>query len=208
MSHDSVDPRQDYFDTLADRWDGFEDLEVLGPRLDRELEILGIGRSETVMDVGCGTGNLTLALLRRLGPDGRVLAVDIAPAMIEKARDKVRDDRVAWIQGALARLPLPACSVDRAMLLSVWPHVDDRAAAASELFRVLRPGGVANVVHLNSRSRINAIHAGVGGAIGQDLLPPADETARTLEAAGFLVTAQRDDDEGYLVSASRKESIR
>jgi len=46
---------------------------------------MGVNPDETVLDVGCGTGNLTGALLARLSATGRVIAVDISPRMIEVA---------------------------------------------------------------------------------------------------------------------------
>jgi ubiquinone/menaquinone biosynthesis C-methylase UbiE len=75
-----------FFDGIADKWDGWDDLEVLGRRLAAGLEEMGVAPHETVLDVGCGTGNLTKALLARLGPNGRVIAADISPRMVEVAR--------------------------------------------------------------------------------------------------------------------------
>jgi ubiquinone/menaquinone biosynthesis C-methylase UbiE len=43
-----------------------------------------------VLDFGCGPGRVTVAAARRVGPEGRVLAVEVQPAMLERAREKVR----------------------------------------------------------------------------------------------------------------------
>jgi ubiquinone/menaquinone biosynthesis C-methylase UbiE len=192
-----------YFDGIAGKWDGWEDLPSLSVKLAAGLAELGLGPSETVLDAGCGTGNLTREILAKLCPAGRVVAVDFAPRMIKRARRKVRDLRVRWHVADVGRLPIPDASCDRVLCFSLWPHIDDRDAVAAELGRVLRPGGHLHIWHLASRGKINEVHACAGGPIGHDLLPPAGETAALLSRHGFAVTAQVDDETGYLVSAVR-----
>lgn len=196
-----ANPRSAHFDAIADKWDGWDDLVVLRKRLDAGLAGFGLGSGETVLDVGCGTGNLTLALTRALGKDGRVVAVDISPRMIETARAKVQDPRVTFHVADAERLPLPEASCHRIVCFSVWPHFVERDAVARELARVLRPGGQVHVWHLASRDTINAIHASAGEAVQGDILAPATETAACLTRAGLEVTTVIDDADGYLVTA-------
>jgi ubiquinone/menaquinone biosynthesis C-methylase UbiE len=193
-----------FFDGIAAKWDGWEDLPALAARLAAGIEELGVGPDEAVLDVGCGTGNLTAALLTVLSLAGKVTAVDIAPRMIEQARRKIRDRRVEWHVADVRRLPIPDSSCDRAICFSVWPHIGDRQAAAAEIGRVLKPGGVLHVWHLSSRARINEVHASAGESIHYDRLPPADETADLLSRCAFRVTTAIDDGERYLVTAIRE----
>jgi ubiquinone/menaquinone biosynthesis C-methylase UbiE len=192
-----------YFDSIAGKWDGWEDLPSLAAKLGAGLEELGVGPNETILDVGCGTGNLILALLARLSSAGRVAAVDIASRMIEEAGRKIRDPRVEWHIADVRRLPLQSGHFDRAFCFSVWPHIDDPGAAVEELCRVLKPGGYLHIWHLSSRHKITEVHASTDGPIHHDVLQPAAVTANLLKQHGFLVTTVVDDSERYLVTAVR-----
>ena len=196
-------PRTAFFDDIASRWDGWEDLPAMASRLAAAFTELGLAPDEAVADVGCGTGNLTRALLEHLSERGRVLAIDLSTRMLDVARRKIDDERVTWRLGGVEDIDLPAAQLDRALCLSVWPHLDDPRAAALRLYEALRPGGVLHVWHLASRERINEIHREAGPAVQADVLPPADETAAHLRAAGFVVTQVVDDDERYLVTGQR-----
>jgi demethylmenaquinone methyltransferase/2-methoxy-6-polyprenyl-1,4-benzoquinol methylase len=198
-------PRAVFFDGIADKWDGWEDLAALKRKLAIGLDKLGVCADEKILDVGCGTGNLTRALLAKLSPAGRVFAVDISPRMIEVARHKVTDSRVSWHSEDARRLTLDDASCDRVICYSVWPHFEDRKEVAAELGRVLKPGGSLHVWHLISRQKINDIHAGAGEAIRRDMLPPAQETAELLAALGFRIATASESEDGYLVTAVKPE---
>jgi len=193
-------PKAAFFDSIAAEWDRRENLPILMAQLHAGLTELELGPEEKVLDVGCGTGNLTRALLDGLSASGRIVAIDLAPRMIAAARRKVTDGRVAWHVLDARRLPFDDEAFDRVMCYSVWPHFDDPLQVARELGRVLRPGGRMHIWHLISRERVNQIHATAGKAVRHDLLAPAEETARLLASAGFQVAVAIDTLERYLVT--------
>lgn len=203
--HDDLEPESRCFDRIADEWDGWDDLARLSRKLADGLDELGVHPNETILDVGCGTGKLTQALLAKLSPAGRVLAVDISARMIEVARSKLSDPRVSWYLEDARQLPLGDGACDRVICYSVWPHFEDRKAVLAGLGRVLKPGGSLHVWHLLSSHRLNEIHAGAGDAVRRDLLPPVGETADLLAAAGFDITTARESEAAYHVTAVKPE---
>jgi len=201
----SLEAKTSFFDSIADKWDGWEDLAKVASKLAAGLDELGVGSAERVLDVGCGTGNLTRALLARLSGAGSVIAVDISPRMIETARRKIDDPRVSWLTNDARHLPIENGECDRVLCCAVWPHFDDRAGVAEELGRVLKPGGKLHVWHLIPREKVNEIHAGAGEAVRGDVLPPAEETAAVLRAAGFRIQTATESDGRYLVTATKPD---
>lgn len=203
---ESVDHETDkvaFFNAISDKWDGWENLPQLNDKLDRGLQRMEVTAGEVIVDVGCGTGNLTLALLRMLGANGRVVAIDISPQMIERAKGKVSDPRVRFLVQSAEDLALDSNQVDRVICFSVWPHFDDEKKAIQQFWRILKPHGMLHVWHLISRERVNQIHADAGPAVCSDVLPAAGQLAESFENAGFEVQATIDDTEQYLVSVRK-----
>jgi demethylmenaquinone methyltransferase/2-methoxy-6-polyprenyl-1,4-benzoquinol methylase len=196
-----VNEKAAFFDGIADKWDGWDDLDALAEKLAAGLAGFGVRPDEHILDVGCGTGNLTLALLKILSQPGRVTAVDISPAMIRTARGKIADSRAQFHVAGAGRLPFEDAVFDRVICFSVWPHLDDHAATVRELRRVLKTGGRLHVWHLIPRSKVNEIHASAGEAVRHDLLAPADDTAALLMDAGLSVAEIVDNQQRYLVTA-------
>ncbi|HPM77397.1 MAG TPA: class I SAM-dependent methyltransferase [bacterium] len=192
-----------YFDSIADKWDGWEDLVALPGRLREGLSALGVRPGETVIDLGCGTGNLTAVLVEMVGERGCVIGVDFSPVMLARAQTKLSLPRVRWLCEEAHRLSVDAQSVDRVVCFSAWPHFDEPLRVAGEIFRLLKPGGHAHIWHLAGREVINEVHCGQGEPIGRDWLPPAVEVAQLLRDVGFLIERIVDETKSYLVSVIR-----
>ena len=101
-----------------------------------------------VLEVGCGTGNFSLAL-SRLGAE--VVGLDRSGPMLAGAQDKARRQGLAitWVRGLASRLPFADESFDGVMCILALDFMADREAALPEMIRVLRPGGFLSVAVLN-----------------------------------------------------------
>jgi trans-aconitate 2-methyltransferase len=102
------------------------------------LDRLGLGGGETVLDAGCGSGRTTALLIERV-PDGRVIAVDGAPSMVEAVREVLRPQDVA-ILSDLVRLELDE-EVDAVFSAAVFHWILDHDALFARLREALREGG-------------------------------------------------------------------
>ena len=100
---------------------------------------------ETVLDVGCGAGTDLLLAARRTGSTGRVIGVDMTPAMIERAtRSALKAGLWEYVEvrrGRAEELPIETESVDVAISNGVLNLSPDKLRAFSEIYRVLKPGG-------------------------------------------------------------------
>jgi ubiquinone/menaquinone biosynthesis C-methylase UbiE len=142
---------------------------VAGARL--LLERAGVRPGMAVLDAGCGPGRVTLPAAERVGAAGRVVALDIQPAMLEKLERRIASRGVSNVETLLAGLGEGRAGESRfdvALLVTVLGEIPDKPSALREIFRALRPGGVLSVTevlpdpHYQSLSRVRelALHAG------------------------------------------------
>jgi ubiquinone/menaquinone biosynthesis C-methylase UbiE len=106
------------------------------------------GEPRVVLDLGAGTGSLTLAACERW-PATRVLALDASGAMLDVARSRVVEcegGRVQWLHADAAEMPLEEAGLDAVACSFMLQLVADRAAVLAEVRRVLRPGGTFSFV--------------------------------------------------------------
>jgi ubiquinone/menaquinone biosynthesis C-methylase UbiE len=99
----------------------------------------GLQPGERVVDIGCGAGLDSLIAARMVGPEGRVMGVDMTRAMLEKARASARGagmENVSFREGYGEELPVPDGWANG--VLNLMP---DKMTALREMARVLRPGG-------------------------------------------------------------------
>ena len=95
-----------------------------------------------VLDLGCGTGTLTV-MLKQAHPDAEITGLDGDPQVLNIARDKSRGTDIQWDEELASSLPYPDSAFDRVVTSLVIHHLvtDDKREAFKEIFRVLEPRG-------------------------------------------------------------------
>jgi len=150
---------------------------------------VGLKPGMVVADIGAGTGLFTPYFSRAVGPKGRVIAVDIVPAFLERIRQRATAEGLANVQTVLCTehsVELPPNSIDVAFICDVYHHFEYPHGSMTSLQRALRPGGQVLVVEFkripgtSSEWVLNHVRA------GQEVF-----TAEIL-AAGFQQVEQLD----------------
>jgi ubiquinone/menaquinone biosynthesis C-methylase UbiE len=103
-----------------------------------------LAAGETVLDLGSGAGNDAFIARHEVGPEGRVIGVDMTPEMIARAQanaSKLSYGNVEFRLGEIEQMPVEAGTVDVVISNCVLNLVPDKASAFAEMYRVLRPGG-------------------------------------------------------------------
>jgi SAM-dependent methyltransferase len=103
------------------------------------LDLLALPRELDWLEVGCGTGALSAAILARCDPESLV-AIDASEGFLAKARASVPDQRADFRQGDAQALPAETASCDAVVSALMLNFVPDRVKALSEMKRVARPG--------------------------------------------------------------------
>jgi ubiquinone/menaquinone biosynthesis C-methylase UbiE len=108
------------------------------------LDTLKLKPGEVVSDVGAGSGYLTFRLAERVGPTGKVLAVDIQPEMLALIRQKMKQKGVANVQpvmGTVSDPKLPAAGVDTILMVDVYHEFSHPYEMTAAMVAALKPGG-------------------------------------------------------------------
>lgn len=192
-----------HFEALAPRWESFRPSAAAERDVARGLDLVEPLAGATVVDVGCGTGVVIGPLLQRLGPKGRILAIDFAPTMLDIARARHPDPRVSWLCADAVEADVPESSVDALLCFDALPHFPDLGRAISEFARWLAPGGRLLVWHDIGRERLAIVHGQAGPPLDGDLLPPVEELEPLATSAGLVVQRGEENDTSYTFLATR-----
>lgn len=182
------------FERAAGTWDENPDrlrnAETLASAIRRRVPM---NEETTVVDYGCGTGLVSLALAPHVG---RIVAIDSSPAMLAVLQGKAEErglSNVECVQADLEHDEPPAVEADVVLSTMVLHHVTDIPRVLARLAAMLRPGGVMALADLDTED--GSFHADPSGVVhfGFDrrwlceqleqvgLSAPTAETANTVE---------------------------
>jgi ubiquinone/menaquinone biosynthesis C-methylase UbiE len=139
------------------------------------MQHLDLHPGMAVLDVGCGPGRLVIPAAQGVGKQGRVVAVDIQPGMLERAQEKARQAQltnIEFVEAAVGNDKLGYNQFDRALLVTVLGEIPDRQKAMQEIFNALKPGGILSVTEI----------------IFDPHFQPYNSVTRLANAAGFRET--------------------
>jgi ubiquinone/menaquinone biosynthesis C-methylase UbiE len=124
------------------------------PLTHQGLEMLAVARDESVLEIGCGTGEALVEVCRRVGATGQAVGIDLSPGMLRQAQSKLTKldppNRTTLLQGDGARLPFQA-ECFSAVFLSFTLELFDTPEiplVLEECCRVLMPEGRLGVVSM------------------------------------------------------------
>ena len=217
---------REIFDSIAPSYDLLNHLLSMG--LDRRWwgrasrSFRGVlGRPEArVLDLCCGTGDMTAALLRERPDNGEpVVGLDFSGEMLERARVKYAGGNAVWVKGDAMHLPYADGSFDLVTAAFGFRNLTNYAEGLAEIYRVLRPGGRVGILECNQPDGMRGFGYGiyfrhvlpvVGGMISGERaayaylpasvarFPRPPQMLGMMEAAGFA----DNDWDGYLLRAA------
>jgi demethylmenaquinone methyltransferase/2-methoxy-6-polyprenyl-1,4-benzoquinol methylase len=140
------------FDEIApvyDRLNTFMTVGLDGRWRAAAVAATGLGQGDAVIDVAAGTGKLAAALADRVGPFGRVCAVDLSPGMVARGKAATSDIvQLEFVLGNALALPFERGTFDAATIAFGLRNLSDYTAGFREMRRVVRPGGVVVCLEL------------------------------------------------------------
>ncbi len=200
MSDERKQATADVFDRAADTYDqlGVDFFTPMGRDL---VALSGLRAGERVLDLGAGRGAVTFAAAEAVGADGEVCAIDIAPSMVERLRDDVRERGLSTVQVSVGDAEAPefeSSSFDTVLAGLALFFLAEPASALPRHAALLRPGGrIGFTTFAGNDPHFEAAMKEIGRFV-PDALPPRDErqgpfgTPEAIETllaeAGFDVT--------------------
>jgi SAM-dependent methyltransferase len=163
----------------------------------RLVSQVAAGGPASMLEIGCGTGSLTLRLADAL-PGAHIVGLDPDPDALARARAKDPVARIDWLQGTATELPMAEGSFDRVVASLVLHHLTttEKRAALAEAYRVMGPGGRLHVADWGApqdaamRTAFFALRTLDG--FERTRVHARGELAATIEQAGFARVRRQD----------------
>jgi demethylmenaquinone methyltransferase/2-methoxy-6-polyprenyl-1,4-benzoquinol methylase len=199
----TTDPRIAFFDQHAHDWDqNGPDIGQTLSRLEEHRDLLGLEPGNDLLELGCGTGQITQWLADAVRP-GKVVALDFSPTMLEKAEAKHIDAEFRCLD--ICTHLVEEQQYDVVLCFHCFPHLRHQPQALRNMERALKPGGRLIVMHLAGSVQINAFHDSVGGAVASDHLPDKNQWQSMLAETNLQLNECIDREDLFFLRADKSE---
>jgi len=206
---------QEMFTSIAPRYDllnhvlSFNVDRMWWRRTARRFQHILKRSDARILDLCCGTGDMTFALRQRAGKSGsRIWGADFSHAMLQRATAKsaVDGSSPTWIEADALTLPFPCTNFDLVTSAFGFRNLVDYDAGLREIVRVLRPGGECGILDFGEPSgavgaiyriyfkqvlpRIGTMISGIRGPYAYlpasvERFPPPEQMLERMKTAGF-----------------------
>jgi predicted methyltransferase len=119
------------------------------------MDQLGVQAGSVVADVGAGIGYFTLHLARRVGPEGRIYAVDLREKDLEEIRKRAKQQGMKHIETILSKPDdpmLPAETADAVLVVNAYHEMREFDAMMRGMYRALKPGGLLAIIDSSAKN--------------------------------------------------------
>jgi predicted methyltransferase len=146
------------------------------------LDAMGLRPGMKIADLGAGVGYMSLRMAKRVGPAGKIYAVDLQPGMLDRLRQRAAAEKITNVEpilGGVADPKLPAGAIDLVLMVDVYHELSQPQVMLRKIREALKPDG--RLVLLEYRAEDPKVQ------ILADHKMTVDQVRRELEAEGFVM---------------------
>jgi len=198
MNLASYKQHRDFFNHKAETWRISDGQINFIKKIGNRIKFRG---TETVFDIGCGTGNLFRYLVEFV-PRGKIIGIDFAFNMLRRCPADY-PGQTFTLQSLAEQLPVRTAVADIVLNYCLYPHLKYKQTALREFYRILKPNGRYFIIHPQGSFEVNYIHNQIGAPVCYDFIEPLESVVTLLQINGFKVIEAIDKPDMFFIEAVR-----
>ncbi len=193
-----------YFDEQANSWDERFFTPKLSSFLENFVPQFGLEAGQNILDVGTGTGVLIPYIIKAVGSEGSVTAIDYSEKMAQICKTKHSHLKNVNVEVKnIEEDTFPTESFDAVICFGIFPHLENKEKALRNINHTLKLGGKLVIAHALNSEEIKAHHNNASSTVLHDVMPEKTEMIQLLEQTGFAGISIKDEPGCYLCIAHK-----